>query len=331
MEINNQQKKEGEMNMFEKKVFIIKYKNHSIYYQSGEKNGFLVDKPKPGEAVKLFSSEAEARNEINRLIEVESVNKEAVKKKRNEEARLLEIADQDKRLEETIWTVKLTDFKGLINMISPFSSEAVIKYEDKRLNVVAMDPANVALLSAGIAASQKINDKNSECKTRIGINMNNVAEIINKINGVQESLIISFQKELKKIRMLFSDGEIIVPLIELEEEKNVPELKFDAKKTIDYSSFEKIMLLANATSASVTFQSEKNFFKIKASDGISSFSMTKGKTVGKDSKAKYSTEYIKKYLPTTKKITLLWSTDYPLKIVDEKKNYIIIAPRIDNN
>ena len=55
-----------------------------------------------------------------------------------------------------------------------------------------------------------------------------------------------------------------------------------------------------------------------------------GKTKGKEARAKYLVEYLKKKIFNNEKLDIRFNKDYPLKIADNEGNWIVLAPRVTN-
>lgn len=50
-----------------------------------------------------------------------------------------------------------------------------------------------------------------------------------------------------------------------------------------------------------------------------------------DAKSKYSIEYLRKKYFHEQTIIIQFSKDYPVKISDDKGNWVLLAPRVDND
>ena len=238
-------------------------------------------------------------------------------------------------------------FKESISIISDLVTEAKFKATVDGLEMVAMDPANVAMVAFKMLSScftQYELKKDEE----VAINLNNLKQILKRAKG--DDVMTIETTEDNKLKIILKSNTVrsfSLPTLELEEkEQKVPELTFPLSVEMDSSLLSESIEDVNVVAESVTFLGEKNMLLVKAEGDLSkAFIEIKNDdntTIKTDSddkfKAKYSLEYMKKMISGGKlsdKATLFFNTDYPLKleykIVDKVMLSFILAPRVDND
>ncbi|HIH13418.1 MAG: hypothetical protein QT02_C0004G0015 [archaeon GW2011_AR9] len=237
-------------------------------------------------------------------------------------------------------------FKESIGIISELVSEAKFKATSQGLELVAMDPANVAMVIFKLFSScfTQYDVKDTE---EIAINLNNLKQILRRANS-DDMLTLETEDNRLKVQLKGSTTRSFsVPTLELEDkEQRVPELNFplsvETSSSILSSSIEDVSVVAE----SVTFLGEKSLLLVKAEGDLSKAlieikpdDVTIIKTTSTDKfKAKYSLEYLKKMIAGGKladTVSLHFNTDYPLKIEYKLTDVLllsfILAPRVDND
>lgn len=237
-------------------------------------------------------------------------------------------------------------FKDSISIISDLVTEARFKVSPDGLELVAMDPANVAmvifkLLSSCFAQYQL---KRPE---ELAINLNNLKQVLRRIKSDD---VLTLETEENKLKLQLRGNttrSFSIPIIEFEDkEQKIPELSFPL--TIETSAYTLTESIEDVSvvAESVTFLAEKTFFNIKAEGDLSKAfieikpdeeTLIKTDSVDKF-KAKYSLEYLKKMIAGAKltdKVSISFNNDYPLKIeykaIDKLMLSFILAPRVDND
>jgi proliferating cell nuclear antigen len=228
-------------------------------------------------------------------------------------------------------------FTDVISMMSELVTEVRIKVNKEGLAIVAIDPANVALVSFKIPASSFSSLEVDEQEI-IGVNLDNLKSVLKRFSvGIlllqteENSLKVEIQEKIKRTFNL--------ALINLdEEEKAVPSLDF--KTNIDMSSFDFDSAIQDCSivSESCSFISQENKFIIEAK-GLNSakaeFSSEEVKVVGLG-KAKYSTEYLQKFAKSsrlTDRVSISFADDYPLQLKFFSPMFdltFVLAPRVES-
>lgn len=235
--------------------------------------------------------------------------------------------------------------KESISIISELVTEGRFKVTPNSIELVAMDPANVAMVIFKLLSSA-FTEYKVEKNVELAINLNNLKQILRRAKPAD---ILSLEMEDSKLKVqLKSDNTrtFYLPTIDIEEkEQKIPQLEFPVSITTQSIILNEIIEDANIVAESVSFEIEKGKFVVKAVGDLSHARLeinesnsTKIKADIKDIvKAKYSIEYLKKMMDGSKladEVTLSFNKDYPLRLdytaVDRVQLSFILAPRVEN-
>lgn len=235
-------------------------------------------------------------------------------------------------------------FSDIITIISELVLEVRIKVNKHGLFIIAIDPANVALVSFKLPAeafSQLEVDEEI-----LGISLDSLKSVLRRCRP-GSSLIL--QTEDNTLKIIIHDKikrEFQLALIEIEsEEKTMPDLDFSTKvemSSLDLSeSIEDCAVVAD--SCSLVTREGKFIIEAKGSlnSAKSEYSGDEVKIeikLGEETKSiqsKYSLEYLQKFIKAAKitdKTVINFSKDYPLRL-DFKTPRIelsfVLAPRVE--
>jgi proliferating cell nuclear antigen len=234
--------------------------------------------------------------------------------------------------------------KEPITIISDLVNEAKFKITKNGMEMIAMDPANVAMVIFKLLSSSFVEYTVKE-ETVISINLNNFKQILRRIKANDN---LSLELAENKLKITLSGNNVrtfFMPLLDLEEkEQKVPDLKFKTTvhcpSTVLNDAIEDVEIIAESVSMMVEDKkfivaaagdNSKAMVEIKAEDGITI------KTEDKV-KSKYSIEYLKKMIQASKisgSVVISFNKDYPLRLeykeVDKLQLMFILAPRIEND
>jgi proliferating cell nuclear antigen len=235
--------------------------------------------------------------------------------------------------------LKLNDPKLLsdsISLISELVSEVKLKITRAGLNIVAVDPANVALVSLKFPASLFAEFQTEE-EENLGINLEDLKQVLRRAASNSS---LTMEKEGNKLKLSIQNTvkrTFNLALINLEaEEKRIPELEFNSKVEINSDIFSNAIEDAAIISDSCSF-AVKDKFIIEAKGNLHStkteFSSDEAKFSG-EGKSKYSLEYLQKFIKASKfsdKVSLQFSTDYPARLDfrGAAEMTFILAPRVE--
>ncbi len=233
--------------------------------------------------------------------------------------------------------------RDTISIISELVSEGTFKISPEAIELVAMDPANVAMIVFKLF-STTFAEYNVKKPVELSINLSNLKQILKRAKPTD---MLSLALEENKLKVQLKGGSIrtfFLPIIELDEkEQKIPELEFAAVVTTSSSTLSESVEDVDIVAESVSFLAEPKKLTIKAEGDLSQANIvidedsdTKIKAKEKV-KSKYSIEYLKKIVASSKlsdNVTLSFANDYPLKIdyisLDKLQLSFILAPRVDN-
>ena len=235
--------------------------------------------------------------------------------------------------------------KESIAIISELVNEATFKVNAQGIELVAMDPANVAMVIFKLLPSSFVEyqvDKPQD----IAINLGNLKQVLRRAKP-NDAITLELDENKLKITLKSSTTRTFsLPIIDLEErEQRVPELSFAAivktASTVLNEAIEDVDIVAE----SVSFIAEKGKFMVQAEGDLrkAHIEIAEGNGTNIDVKgdrvrSKYSIEYLKKMINGGKLVdegTIHLNKDYPLRLdyrtVDKVSLSFILAPRVEND
>ncbi|MBI5391173.1 proliferating cell nuclear antigen (pcna) [Candidatus Woesearchaeota archaeon] len=237
--------------------------------------------------------------------------------------------------------------KDSISIIADLVNEARFTITKDAVELIAMDPANVAMVIFKLLSSSFV-EYHVEKTVEIGVNMNNLKQILRRSKS-NETLCLEVTQD-NKLQIQFkgtTTRTFAIPIIELDEKpQKVPPLSFPVMVSMSASLLNDSIEDADIVAESVTFMAEKDRFTVKAEGDLSRAMVeipadekTKiSHTTGEKIKAKYSVEYLKKMITGAKivdHVDVQFNADYPLKLeykeIDKVMLSFILAPRMDEN
>ena len=238
-------------------------------------------------------------------------------------------------------------FKDSISIISELVTEAKFKVNSNGLELIAMDPANVAMVIFKMLSSCFTKYEVNE-ETELSINLNNLKQILKRAKAEDVLTLETTEDNKLKIQMRSNTTRSFsIPTLEIEDkDQKVPELTFPLSVEMSSAQLTESIEDVSVVAESVTFLGEKSQLLVKAEGDLSKALIeikpddhTTIKTDSEDKfKAKFSLEYLKKMIAGSKlsdRVYLNFNTDYPLKmeyrIVDRLSFSFILAPRVDND
>ena len=234
--------------------------------------------------------------------------------------------------------------KESVSIISELVTEGVFKITPDNIELIAMDPANVAMVVFKLMGST-FSEYDVKKPEFLGINLNNLKQVLRRAKANDTLTIEVEENKLKLTLKGTSKRTFHLPLIDVEEkEQKVPDLKFAATITTDADILNEAIEDADIVGESVSFMADSKQFVVnatgdlnKANIDINSGDGTKITATGK-AKSKYSIEYLKKMIQASKissKVKIEFAKDYPLKLeyktVDKVMLSFILAPRVEND
>jgi len=228
----------------------------------------------------------------------------------------------------------------VIELISNLVIEVKFKIDGSGMSVVAIDPANVAMVRFFLSKNA-FSQFDLESKQEIwGVNLEDLKKILRRV-GIKSSLIL--KRENNRLNIEMPDRikrNFTLNLIDIKsEDKEMPTLEFGARvemNSVDLiDAVEDCAVVADACS----FIIEGNNFIIEAKNlnsARSEFSGDEVKIKAENCKARYSIEYLEKFIKGSKlcdKTILNFANDHPLRMdlkIENMELNFILAPRVES-
>ena len=236
--------------------------------------------------------------------------------------------------------------KDSITIISELVNEARFKITKDAVELIAMDPANVAMVIFKLLSSA-FTEYSIKDEVEIAINLNNLKQILKRAKS-NDTVSLELEDNKLKIQLKSNTTRTFnLPIIELEEkEQKIPDLKFPVTIIGDCEILNEAVEDASIVAESVAFEAESKKFNILAEGDLSQVKVEipegdniKIEVEGSSKvRSKYSIEYLKKMVGASKlseKVEIHFNNDYPLKLeykeLDKLMLAFILAPRVEND
>jgi len=236
--------------------------------------------------------------------------------------------------------------KDSIAIISDLVNEAKFKITSNGVELVAMDPANVAMVVYKLLSSAFVEYDVKET-VELGINLSNLKQILRRAKPSDMLTIELKDNQLKIILKGNSTRTFSLPIIEIDEkEQKVPQLTFPITIKTTSTILNEAIEDADIVADSVLLSTDGQTFVVRGEGDLSQANIeiksgdeTVIKADTKDMiKAKYSIEYLKKMIAGSRlseDVTIYFNKDYPLKIdykvIDKVLLSFILAPRVESD
>lgn len=259
---------------------------------------------------------------------------EKKEEEREEKAAKLVREKINKTLDQYKFEFNALELKDFTFAIQEMLTEPEFTFTKIGLEVVGMDPANVLMLRRVVQYTKQ----KAIPPFKILINANNLYACMRRFisKSKKETVVLSFTKDKDQNIELNFKAEYghfrikSLPDYGDQREQKIPELKYSSKIKLSKDVFKRNVELVSIAADSGSFRIEEKKFVMVGDDDDHIFIKTKPiKATGKDAKAKFSLEYLKK-MRLEGVLKLEYNSDYPLKVSDEKGNWYILAPRVDN-
>ena len=230
-------------------------------------------------------------------------------------------------------------FSEVISIISEIVSEVKMKFDEKGMSIAAVDPANVSMVLFKIPK-----ESFSEYKAQnevVGINLDSLKAILRRTKSSGSLTIESEESKLNikildKVKRNFS-----IAMIEVEgEDKSAPNLEIMSQIQMNPPEFSEVIEDCLVVSDACSFVAEPDKFIVEAR-GLNSarveFSSDEIKIISGNSKARYSLDYLQKFMKAGKvseKVVVNFSSESPLKLDFKNEKFelsFILAPRVEND
>ena len=244
--------------------------------------------------------------------------------------------------------LSLADPKYLVDSVSIISelvNDVRLKCDSDKIELVAMDPANVAMIVFRLLGSAFTEYKIDE-PVEICVSLDSFKQVLKRIKP-SDVLTLELDKEKNRLKVKIvgeSSRTFNLSLIDIsDKEQKMPNLKFPI--TIETPSYilEEAVTDMGIISESVSFVVEPNKFMLNSESKLHNAKVELGgdneTSVASDVesvKSKYSLEYLKKMVKSGKlapKVKIQFDQNYPLKldysVKDKFQLTFLLAPRSD--
>ena len=232
--------------------------------------------------------------------------------------------------------------KDSILIISELVNEANLKFFKDRIELIAMDPANVAMTVFKLLSSA-FSEYNIEEERTIGVSLTNFTQILKRAKPT-DMLTIELDEVKNRLNVILrgvSTKRFEMSLLDIDQrEQKIPSLKFNTKIETNTLLFNDAIEDMDVISDSLTFSATSDKFNVQSEGSTSSARVeisNDEETIVETTdivSARYSVEYMKKIIKGSKlsnKVLLEFAQDYPLraeyKVLDKLSLVFILAPR----
>lgn len=237
--------------------------------------------------------------------------------------------------------------KDSINIISDLVNEVTLKIDKNKIELIALDPANVAMVIFRLLSSAFV-EYEVEKPIEISINLDSFKQVLRRAKSRDIITLELIKKNQLTIKFKGESTKTFnLALIDIEEkEQKIPDLKFPLRVEIPSVIFDECIEDMSIISESVALIAEKDKFTIQAESKLNTAKVeitpdeeTKIIVSNNDPVlARYSIEYLKKIAKASKlsdTVMLEFNKEYPLKavfrIMDKLDLQFILAPRVSND
>ncbi len=234
-----------------------------------------------------------------------------------------------------------------ISIISEIVNEVTFKVQKNKIDIIAMDPASVALVSFTLLSSA-FEEYTVDKPLNLSLSLEQLKQMLRRAKASDIiSLLYDDEKNKLKIKMVGSSTRTFnLALLNIhEKEQKLPDLSYPLKITAPTAFFDEAIEDMSVVSDSLSLTAEKDKLIVTASSSLHAAEViiptSESTTVesAKDEKitAKYSLEYLKKMIKASKlapMVQIRFNKDYPLRLdylVKDKMNLTwILAPRVND-
>jgi len=235
--------------------------------------------------------------------------------------------------------------KDSISLISDLINETNLHVKKDGLEIVAMDPANVAMVVLKLKIGM-FTEYDAGNEFSIGLNLSNLKQILKRMKSKD---VVHMKCADNMFHLSYRDSSKIrdfkLPTINIEEKNaTLPNLSFKAVIVTNSDMLASAIEDIEVVGESATFNATDNKFLIMAEGDLNQAKVEMRKddltkitlTDVKEVKSKFSIEYLKKFIQASKlsetvKINL--GSNYPLRLDYETENLelsFILAPRVED-
>lgn len=237
--------------------------------------------------------------------------------------------------------------KESIGIISELVNDVTLKVDSDSIQIVAMDPANVAMINFRLLSSAFVEYEIAK-PVNISISLDSLKTIMKRAKPV-DSVIISYNEGDNRLAVDLVGGSkrtFNIPLINMDHsEQKMPNLSFSTRVEMSAAQFDDAIEDVGVIAESVALVVKGGKFLVNSENNMSDARVelpgTEGTSITTDSEgvlAKYSMDYLKKMIKGSKiadNVVIEFNRDYPLRVsytvTDKVHLGFILAPRVSND
>jgi len=238
--------------------------------------------------------------------------------------------------------------KESMNIISELVNEVTLKVDQDKIEIIAIDPANVAMIDFKLLSSAFV-EFTVPKPQELAINLEHLKVVLKRAKPV-DTLTLELDEDKNRLQVNFSGlsaKKFNIPLINIDEnEHKLPDLSFATKVSLSSSIFDEAIEDMGVVAESVALVSSKETFVVKCESNLRDAKVTMPSSddvviindSGEEVFSKYSIEYLKKITKASKladQVSLEFGPDYPLraeyKLLDKLRLSFILAPRVSSD
>jgi proliferating cell nuclear antigen len=236
--------------------------------------------------------------------------------------------------------------KDSVSIISDLVTEARFHVSKSSIDLVAMDPANVAMVIFKLLSSS-FTEYHVDKDVKIALNLENLKQVLRRAGPNDVITLELAENKVKVVLKANTTRTFFLPIIELEErEQKIPQLNFPMSIKMNTAILNEAIEDVSIVAESVQFICDANKFTVSAEGDLNQVKVEipadDNTSITKDGenvvKSKYSIEYLKKMIQGSKlssEVLVRFSNDYPLKMeyksTDKCMLTFILPPRVDND
>lgn len=229
-------------------------------------------------------------------------------------------------------------FTDLVSIISELVTEVRLKVTKEGVQLTAIDPANVAMVYFKMPADLFVQFDLQKDEV-LGVNLENLKAVLRRCKPGSS---LTLEKTDNTLKLGIHDRvkrDFTLALLDIEsEEKEMPQWEFKSVVKMDSDAFTEVVEDCLIVSDACTFFAEPTKFIVEA-HGLNSaraeFSTDEIEIYSDTSKARFSLEYLNKFVKGTKisnRVTLSFSDNHPMRVDFPTGNVMlsfVLAPRIE--
>lgn len=238
--------------------------------------------------------------------------------------------------------------KESIGIISELVNDVTLRVDSNGIQIVAMDPANVALVNFRLLSSA-FAEYDVSSPMDFSVNLDNIKNVLKRAKPT-DSIVLSMEKGDNRLSIgLVGNNRrtFNIPLINMDSsEHKIPKLSFSTRVEMPSDQLDDAVEDVGIIAESVALMIKEGKFLINSENNLSEAKVEMPDTDAisivsnkdEDVMAKYSIDYLRKMVKGSKladNVVVEFNKDYPLKlgytVVDKVHLEFILAPRVSND